>query len=501
MVFEHYLKSPGAYEHLRRSGFIELPHRTTLNKYTGFTDIGTGFNPDILSRLRTDVKYDELKEYAKETILLFDEMKIKSSLVYSKNTGKLIGFTELGDINEELDEFSRKVTGKETKQLATHVLCIMARSLLGHYSYPIAYFSSCGFSSDQLFPVIWQSVRVLESIGFRVSAMVSDGASPNRRFFRLHEFVDGSNKSLDGVVYWWWNRFDTTRKIYFFSDVPHLMKTLRNNFENSHGHNKTRNLMLSELEISWQHIVDRYTQDLGMNRGAPGLRMLPKLTEDHITLSPRLRMRVYLAVQVLSKSVADGLKQQNRPYTASTEKFIRKCDTFFDCLNVTTMKQGQISRKPALYPYREIDDWRFKWLKEDFLAFINNWKEETDNIPHLTQDMKSRLCLSYQTIEGLRITVHSFCEFVPYLLQKGADYFLSDKLNQDPIEEHFGRIRMRGGALDNPTLEEYGYMNHKCIVAKAEMIQVMRGNTRGRIRENVKINIHDTRQLPKRPKK
>ena len=38
----------GAYEQIRQSGFLELPHRTTLNTYTGFTDICTGFNPDVI---------------------------------------------------------------------------------------------------------------------------------------------------------------------------------------------------------------------------------------------------------------------------------------------------------------------------------------------------------------------------------------------------------------------------------------------------------------------
>ena len=43
----------------------------------------------------------------------------------------------------------------------------------------------------------------------------------------------------------------------------------------------------------------------------------------------------------------------------------------------------------------------------------------------------------------------------------GVDFFLSDKLYQDPIEEHFGRIWGAGGASDNPTLEQYRYRNKK----------------------------------------
>ena len=82
-------------------------------------------------------------------------------------------------------------------------------------------------------------------IGFKVGALVSDGASPSRRLYRIHKLADGTNVSPDGVTYWAWNLYDNERKIYFFCDVPHLMKTLRNNLENSHGHKNTRYLLVS----------------------------------------------------------------------------------------------------------------------------------------------------------------------------------------------------------------------------------------------------------------
>ena len=39
------------------------------------------------------------------------------------------------------------------------------------------------------------------------------------------------------------------------------------------------------------------------------------------------------------------------------------------------------------------------------------------------------------------------------------------------------------------------------IVAKSETIQVTKGNTRGRVKENTKTDAHDERQLPQRQKK
>ena len=62
-------------------------------------------------------------------------------------------------------------------------------------------------------------------------------------------------------------------------------------------------------------------------------------------------------------------------------------------------------------------------------------------------------------------------------------------------------VRSGGGASDNPTQEWFGQMNRKIVLVKSDMIQVTRSNTRGRVRENVAIDILDKRQLPKRPKK
>ena len=64
-----------------------------------------------------------------------------------------------------------------------------------------------------------------------VCAAVCDGASRNRLFFQLHADVDST--SHDGIVNATVNVFAPHRRIYFFSDPPHLVKTARNCLFNS----------------------------------------------------------------------------------------------------------------------------------------------------------------------------------------------------------------------------------------------------------------------------
>ena len=60
----------------------------------------------------------------------------------------------------------------------------------------------------------------------RVIAATSDGASPNRSFYRMHKALDGD--SGKEVCYRTINFYAPHRFIYFFSDAPHLIKTTRN---------------------------------------------------------------------------------------------------------------------------------------------------------------------------------------------------------------------------------------------------------------------------------
>ena len=78
---------------------------------------------------------------------------------------------------------------------------------------------------------MWDIAQVLEGFDIHVWAFVSDGASPNRTFLRIHKKRLNYNVSAGGVIYWTLNRFNEGARIYFICDAPHLIKTVQNNIE------------------------------------------------------------------------------------------------------------------------------------------------------------------------------------------------------------------------------------------------------------------------------
>ncbi len=102
------------------------------------------------------------------------------------------------------------------------------------------------------------------------------------------------------------------------------------------------------------------------------------------------------------------------------------------------------------------------------------------------------------------IAVNSFVELVNYILisnRKGT-YFLSVKLNQDPLENYFGKQRARGGRNENPTVQQSLHNAAALRVQKSVALNPVRGNCgrKRRLYHEEDIPIDDT-PLRKRKRK
>ena len=73
---------------------------------------------------------------------------------------------------------------------------------------------------------------IIFNFSLKVIGLAADGASHNRRFFKMHSEWD-EGKKLDGKPTFRVKNPHADRYIYFISDPPHLLKTGRNSLLNS----------------------------------------------------------------------------------------------------------------------------------------------------------------------------------------------------------------------------------------------------------------------------
>ena len=81
--------------------FITLPSSRTLRDYTHY------IKAEVTEQLMNEAKMETLKDFEKNVLLVFDEVNIRDSLVYDKHGVGILGFVDVGDINNDLLSFER----------------------------------------------------------------------------------------------------------------------------------------------------------------------------------------------------------------------------------------------------------------------------------------------------------------------------------------------------------------------------------------------------------
>ena len=238
------MASSSAYHIMRTSGVIRLPSERTLRDYTHFCKQSTGFSRELNDQLVAEANVLKCDELQKHVILAFDEMKIRDDIVYNKHQQEMIGFVDLGKVNNELVRAEKILNSKNgssvlERDVATSMLVIMVRGITTSLRFPWAHFPTTGVSASTLMSLMWEAVEICELLGFYVIGITSDGAGPNRKFYRMH---GDSQKSSSHPLYKVPNKYSCNRMLYFFSDPPHLVKTTRNCLSHSFPNGKTRSM-------------------------------------------------------------------------------------------------------------------------------------------------------------------------------------------------------------------------------------------------------------------
>jgi len=209
-----------------------------------------------------------------------------------------------------------------------------------------------------------------------------------------------------------------------------------------------------------------------------GLKIAPRLSQEHVQLTPFSCMNVRLAVQLLSGTVSKILKEYYPESMHATSELCGNMDRFFDILNSRNREEGVFKRNVFLLPFQTETDERFDWLESHFLQYFEQWKHSiASREGDFSKEDRDRMFLSAQTYEGLKITVYSVIEATKFLLQNGMQYVLTEKFNQDCLEEHFGRQRSLGRRSDNPSLYQFGYNGNTLRMQRSVVCST--GNTEG----------------------
>jgi len=361
-----------------------------------------------------------------------DEMEIKKHVDYDRHTGKVHGFTNIG--NGPLD-------GPSQPQ-ATKVLAVVAVGLLGHWKLPLGYYLTDGVNSQVQCSVITDVVTKLWECGSLAVSVTFDGLSCNLKTVELL----GGSVDVDQMHSCFPHPVVPDFYVRIILDACHMVKLMRN--------------LLCEYQIikipnigsaKWQHIALLHEE-----QKTQGLNLGNHLSQQHIQYKQQ-KMKVRLAVQVISASVAQALKYMREQgylgfeHTEATEYLLSVVDRLFDILNSRTMRCTGFKRGVDRQNANEVCV-----ILRDSRNFLLSLQDSNGTVITRT---KRRTC-----IVGFCATIDSVLYMIDCFVLSGESvngvnvrYLLTYRMSQDHVETYFSVIRRRGGWNNNPTALQFTY--------------------------------------------
>ena len=157
---------------------------------------------------------------------------------------------------------------------------------------PLAYFLTGGpLKGESINELLKESIHRLHDVGVRVRSITCDGAAANLAALRL------LGASLPDQPWFQHPQMASTARVFVNIDAVHMIKLARNAFASGDMKNTAGE------RVSWTYISTMFRL-----QEEEGLRFATKITAAHVTEWRKRKMRVKLATQVLSRSVADALQ-------------------------------------------------------------------------------------------------------------------------------------------------------------------------------------------------
>ena len=410
-----------AYEYFRLKMKIPLPTIRTINRRIEKINVQPGILKTVLRLMSKHSK--NLTDFEKICILSFDEMKIDKTVSYDKSSDTIY-------------------------DAHNYVQVALIRSITSNWKQPIFYNFDCPMTVKLLREII----NELETIGFKVHAIVSDLGPTNQRLFK--------ELNVDHNKPYFINPNDPTRKIHVFCDVPHLLKLIRNN------------LIDNGIESPYGFINIHPIKE-ALNYQSGDLKLCPKLSQNIIYVKGIFRQKVKLAAYLLSESTHNlleylGSKNLIKNEWKPTSKFVKIIDQWFDIMNSSKI----FGRKDINNAFRN---------KGDQLEVIQN-------VIDLFSKCKCRGKL-YPFMKGVLMSSKSLLNLFSDLNSiYGVKYIMTSKLNQDVLEEAFGVLRQMGAGAEHPAPVSFKYRIRRYILSRSHLLVSAKPNTKTAISGELFVN-------------
>ena len=222
-LYLHY-KSSGCYVTLRNSGVINFPSDRTFRDYRHSSSAKAGFSKETDSELFEAIAQQKPRHLAKYVGLTLDEMHVKEGLFFDKHTGALVGYSDLGEINNILSDYEKQLSASHSTQRPMAILVFMVRGFFTSLKFPYVQFPAASTKGGDIFPLVRQAIKHLTRLGLHVMTITCDGASDNRRMFAMSNDKSALSYKSNNVY------SEDSSQIFFISDPPHFIKTIRNCF-------------------------------------------------------------------------------------------------------------------------------------------------------------------------------------------------------------------------------------------------------------------------------
>lgn len=445
--------SKAAYNYVRNVLNIDMPSESTLKSWYKVVNGNPGITTESIETIKLKVKQSLEKGKALYFNLCLDEVYIRKRLEVDVCNDKYYGFVDFGD--EVRDE---------NASVAKEALVYMLTAVNDYFKMPVAYFLTNGVCGTKKAMLTKEIIYALYEIGANVICVTFDGAASNKTMAtKLGAcLLPDSLKTyfnLDGI----------SHQIFISIDNCHAIKLQRNHFFK-------KKIFYDEKE---KKIDSSFITKLVNLQEKKGLSLAPKINRQHIDYSTQ-KMKVKLAVQVFSLSVADALDYlrksgyQDFKESEATAVYLRKMNNLFDIFNSRNKNAIEFFKRP--------------FCSKTCMLFLKELNESRKYIMALKDQFneKNIVDTNWSTgFIGFVVNIDTFTSiYNQYITTNKISFLLTYKFSQDHIEIFFSSVRMMGGWNNNPTARQFISAYKKLLVNKAIRIS---GNTNCMVRDNTSM--------------